>query len=104
VKIVVKATKKSLNKDWLEDVPQDKVFWCHDNRVVKNLDELVLALREMSEDTFLYHVTKDNNDFSNWVRDVIGDISLAKELQKTAAATATAEKVEKRLSQLRSKL
>lgn len=101
---MAKVTKKRLDKSWLEDVPQDKVFWCHDGRVVKNLDELVVALREMSEETFCYHVTMDKNDFSDWVREVIGDVTLAKELQKAATPTTTAEKVETRLGWLRARL
>ncbi len=79
---MAKANKNILDKAWLEDVHKDKVFWCHDNRVMKNLDELVAALRKMSDDTFRYHVTKDKNDFSKWVRDVIGDSTLAEDLQK----------------------
>jgi len=102
--MVAKVTKKKLNNAWLEDVPQDKVFWCHDNRVVKNLDELVLSFREMSEETYSYHVTKDKNDFSKWVGEVIGDVILAKDLQKAAAPISAAVKVDKRLGWLRSKL
>jgi hypothetical protein len=104
VKIVAKVTRKRLDKSRLKDVPQDKVFWCHDGRVMKNLNELVVALREMSKETFRYHVTMDKNDFSNWVREVIGDEILAEDLQKATTPTAAAEKVEKRLYWLRSKL
>lgn len=102
--MVAKLTKKKLNNIWLEDVPQDKVFWCHDHRVVKNLDELVLSFREMSEETYSYHITEDNNDFINWIKDVIGDITLAKDLQKAATPIAAAVKVDKRLGWLRAKL
>jgi len=95
------VTKKGLAKSWLGDVPHDKVFWCRDGRMLKNLDELAIALRKMSEETFRYHVTGDKNDFSNWVRDVIGDLTLAKDLQKAAPHTTAAETVEKRLGWLR---
>ena len=75
---------KAVNKLCLSDVAADKVFWCHDGRVMKNLDELGAALREMSEETFQYHVTADRNDFSKWVEDVIGDYELSAELKNSS--------------------
>jgi len=75
---------KAVNKLCLSDVAADKVFWCHDGRVMKNLDELGAALREMSEDTFLYHVTVDRNDFSKWVEDVFGDHELSAVLKNSS--------------------
>jgi len=75
---------KAVNKLCLSDVTVDKVFWCHDGRVMKNLDELSVALREMSEDTFRYHVTADKNDFSKWVEDVIGDHELSAVLKNSS--------------------
>jgi len=89
--------KEKLNKSWLDDVSEDKVFWCHDGRAVKNMDELAVALGEMSEDTFHYHANREKNDFSNWIRDVIGDARLARELAKIATKTTAARKVEMRL-------
>ena len=53
---------KAVTKSWLADVPADKVFRCHDGRVMKNLDELNFALHEMLEETFRYHVTAERND------------------------------------------
>ena len=103
-KIVATMSKKEVHKSWLVDVPPDKVFWCHDGRVVNNLDELIVALREMLEKTFRYHVTMDKNDFSNWVRDVIGDVTLARELLNAATPTIAAQKVETRLRWLRARL
>jgi len=98
-------TKKNVaTKSWLENVPQDKVFWCYDGRVVRNMNELAAALREMSEETFHYHATGEKNDFSNWVRDVIGDATLANQLQKAANSAASARKVELRLAWLKQRL
>ena len=94
------VSRKKLDNRWLDDVPDDKVFWCHDGVVVKNLEELADALRKMSGDTYHYHVSRENNDFSNWVRDVIGDATLAGELARTATKTTAARKVEMRLHSL----
>ena len=84
----------------LRDVPQDKVFWCNDGRVVKNLSELVVALQQMSDETYSHHVTGDKNDFSNWVRDVIGDVNLARDMQKAVGHNSAAKTVETRLARL----
>ncbi len=100
---VIKVTKE-MARSRMGDVQSDKVFWCNDGRAVKNLDELVVALRDMSEDTFRCHATEDKNDFSNWIRDVIGDATLAKELQKAGSQNAAARKVEMRLDWLRARL
>ena len=78
------AMTRAVSKSCLSDVAADKVFWCHDGRVMKNLDELGAALREMSEETFQYHVTVDRNDFSKWVEDVIGDYELSAELKNSS--------------------
>jgi hypothetical protein len=69
----VRVVTKAVSKSWIADVPEDKVFWGHDGRVMKNLEGLGAALREMTDATFRYHVTEGRNDFSKWIQDVIGD-------------------------------
>ncbi len=98
------AITKEMAKSWLGDVPANKRFWCYGGRTLKNLEELAIALAEMSEETFGHHVTKDKNDFSNWLRDVIGDVTLADQLQKVTSRTAAARTVETRLNNLKKKL
>ena len=98
------VTKKSIASLWLGDVPQDKVFLCQNGSVIKNIDELAAALRVMSYETYHYHVTGTKNDFSTWVRDVIGDKTLAKQLQEVTISSAAAHRTEKRLAWLRARL
>jgi len=86
----------------LGNVPAGKAFWCKGGRVVNNLDELAAALREMSPETFSHHVTANKNDFSIWVRDVIGDVMLARQLYRAANHIIAARQVETRLKELRS--
>jgi alpha-amylase len=87
----------------LADVPADKAFWCCDNHVLRNLDELAAALQGMSDQTYGYHVNGEKNDFTKWVRDVIGDATLAKNLDKTADRASAAHAVTARLARLRAK-
>lgn len=79
-------------KGYLEDVPQEYVFWCCDGRILKNLRELRDAFAVMSEDTFAYHANAVKNDFHNWVKDIVRDETLAGDLLKVAN-TRTAVKV-----------
>ncbi|MFH0769203.1 MAG: hypothetical protein V1932_06525 [Chloroflexota bacterium] len=87
----------------LGDVPEDKRFWCFDGRVLKNLSELEAALKEMGEETFRYHSNETKSDFSNWVRDVIGDEKLSIDLQKSANVAEAAKSVSNRIAWLRSR-
>lgn len=69
---------------FLEDVPEEYVFRNHDGTMLRNMCELEKALGTMSDDTFAYHSSGSKNDFSNWVKDIIGDDKLAAELQKAS--------------------
>jgi Domain of unknown function (DUF5679) len=92
------AVTKALNKSWLANVPEDKVFWCHDGRVMKNLEELGTGLQQMAEETFRYHVTEQRNDFSKWVQDVIGDYELSTELKNSGTKNQAAKVVADRIA------
>lgn len=88
---------------WLVDVPQDKQFWCRDGRTLKSLPELGVALIQMTEETYRYHANENKNDFSKWVSDVIGDVELAKALQKSTSRVQAAKTVADRVSWLQSR-
>jgi hypothetical protein len=97
----VGVVTKAVSKSWLADVPEDKVFWCHDGRVMKNLEELSAGLQQMVEETFRYHVTEQRNDFIKWIQDVIGDYELASELQNISTKNQAAKVVADRVAWLR---
>jgi len=97
------AKKKGINRMWLEDVPGDKVFWCADGKVFRNLKELASALEGMREEIYRHHVSGDKNDFSKWVSDVIGDVTLADELKKAKSCATAARRVKERVELLKAK-
>ena len=68
---------------------------------MRNLDELYAALSEMGKDTFSHHVSKDKNDFSAWIRDVLGDQKLAEDLMKASSKKGMATKVGQRVQYLK---
>jgi hypothetical protein len=53
-----------------------------DGQKVKNLKDLLSALKNMQESTFSKHRSGVRNDFSSWVKDVIKDKALARQLEK----------------------
>jgi hypothetical protein len=87
----------------LGDVPDDKRFWCQDGKVIKNLKDLEEALNNMSDETFRHHSGEERNDFSNWIRDVVGDEKLARDLSKAKSRIQASKAIAQRISFLRSK-
>jgi len=88
-KKVLPKTKKVLI-----DAEIEKCFWLCDGQILKNLKELAESLKKMKNEVFNYHVTKEKNDFTNWVKDVFGEEKLALELKKAKTAKASAKKIE----------
>ena len=80
--------KEEAARKMLGDVPQNKQFYCNDGQVINNLAQLAVALAKMSPATFEYHSRGGKTDFSNWLRDVIGDEKLARDLIKAGQARA----------------
>lgn len=88
----------------LANVPEQYVFWCCDGRVLRNMKELEEALANMTDETFAYHSNEEKKDFSNWVKDVIGDDKLARDLRKSLTRTRAAKMVAERVAFLSGKL
>ena len=88
----------------LASVPQECVFRCCDGRILNHMKELREAFASMTDETFAYHSNEEKNDFSNWVRDVIGDAKLARDLGKSLKRTQAARRVAERVAFLAGKL
>jgi len=88
----------------LANVPDQYVFWCHDGRILHSLHELKDALEMMSDGAYAYHACQDKNDFSAWVRDIIGDDKLARDLSRSSDRHQAFEYVKAREVFLLSKL
>ncbi len=72
-----------------DDISPEKHFWARDGTIIRNLSELEPAIDSMDDETFSFHVNEEKNDFSSWVRDVIGDSELAEQLSATRDKTRT---------------
>ena len=82
----------------LGKVPVEHVFRCSDGQIMTNMQELADALADMSDETFAYHSNEQKQDFSNWVRDVMGDQKLARDLAKSINRLQAAKRVEDRVA------
>jgi len=100
---IVKISKEEAKRR-LGDVPDEKRFWCQDGKAIKNLKELRKSLIDISDETFHYHLSEGRNDFSKWVRDVVGDDKLANELSKAKFHIQASQAVAQRISFLEGKL
>lgn len=86
----------------LAKVPDEFVFYCNDGRVLRDVKELGEALATMSDETYAYHSNEIKKDFGNWVRDIIKDEELAKELEKALTRAEAARAVAGRVAFLSS--
>lgn len=89
-----------MSKKVLSDVHPEKHFWLADGKRLKNVKELKHALLEMHDYTYHHHANEHKNDFHNWVKDVHGDVKLAKMLQAADDRHKAAEAIEIRISEL----
>ncbi len=101
-KKVTKAKEEA--QRFLADVPEEYVFRCHDGKIIRNMRELAEALIGMTDETFGYHSNIDKRDFSCWVRDIIGDEKLAKDLEDAPNRTMAAGYVATRIASLSKEL
>jgi hypothetical protein len=99
----IKVTKQEAEK-LLADVPEDRVFWCNDGRIFRNMRDLSAGLASMSGETFAYHVNDEKNDFSNWLNDVVEDEKLAKDLENPITRQEAAKRINERVRFLNMRL
>jgi hypothetical protein len=81
---------------YLANVPDEQAFCLHSGGILRNMHELGEALKSMSDETFAYHSNEDKKDFSNWVKDVIGDMKLSRDLSKAPNRSRAAKYVASR--------
>lgn len=94
-----KTAKKSGGKEKLQLVRAsgEYCFWMNDGSIVSNLCELADAFAHMSVPVYAHHVTKDRNDFADWIEGVLLDVELAKTIRSAKKPTAAHTAVIRRL-------
>ena len=74
-----------------------KYFVLSNGRVLKNLNELLNALKTMDEGTFKSHVNQQKNDFGNWARDVFEENELAQAIFKSKSREGIIKSIETKI-------
>lgn len=92
--------KRDDARRFLSNVPEDKVFWASNGSVLRNLGELEQALEHMDDGTYKCHANKEKNDFSNWIKDVVGDNYLADRISNARNKGSAHKKVKERVRTL----
>jgi hypothetical protein len=68
---------------YLRDIsPMWRAFWFHMHLYVRNLDEFCEGLKGIDDNIYEYHEKGHKHDMARWVREVIGDGTLADEMEK----------------------
>lgn len=83
----------------LNDVPEHNYFHVANGMIVKNLNDLCAILDLIDKKTFVKHVNKEKNDFSNWARHVYND-ELADSLDKLKSKKAMLNKVKNYIKEI----
>ena len=87
----------------LRHVPDVKRFYCHDGEILNNIYDLKTALGRMPVATYRHHVNEEKNDFARWVREVLGDDKLARDMASCENQKEAAVTVSERITWLREK-
>jgi hypothetical protein len=85
------VTKKAVRKKHVRALvcaPGEQCFWTSDGNVLQDLDQLQMAFGTMADEVFLHHVTKEKNDFADWVESVLEDTECAKALRQAKKASS----------------
>ena len=90
-------------KRYLCDTSPEQCFWVNNGPILKNLEELANALPDMNDETFNHHVNIEKNDFSSWIKDIIGDNKLANDLLSSRSRESAIKKLQSRLNSLKKK-
>jgi hypothetical protein len=88
----------------LADVPDEYVFRCCDGSIYRNMKELRDGLEGISDETFAFHSNAEKNDFGNWVKDIIKDEKLGRDLVKSQNKVQATRSVAARVSSLSARL
>lgn len=99
-KVVTKKSSKAKKispKKTMIYATNEASFWTRDGQILNSLQALSDTLLEIDLEVFSHHVTKDKNDFADWVDHVLNDIECAKSIRKAKTIKATKVAVDKHI-------
>lgn len=96
-----KQVKPLEAKRILATVKVGRRFWLCTNEELKNLGEVAKAIDIIETEVFRYHVNKDKNDFEVWIRDIVKDKELAREISRIKTKETLHRKIAERVDELK---
>lgn len=90
----------TIKPKFMEDVHPNSRFYTWDGSVLNNISDLYDHLLNMDNLTYSHHVTKNKNDFHNWIKDVIKDQQLADNILQSSSREETRSLINERINQL----
>ena len=96
-KAPTKKSSVSQKKKELVHALPEQAFWVVNGQILTNLIELRDALSIMSDDVFMHHVTKDRNDFADWIETVLQDAEIAHALRKSKKSNTSRDVIVQKL-------
>ena len=82
MKTKTSTTKAKITKRTLVCAEGGQCFWTCDGKVLSDLTELRDTLLSMTDQAFSHHVTKEKNDFADWIESILLDSKLAADIRK----------------------
>ena len=89
-------------KGILARVPFQVSFWLCTNESIRSINDVYEALERATDEVFRYHVNRDKNDFEVWIREVIKDKDLAREIARVKTRETLVRKIRERVDELKS--
>jgi len=89
-KSIKKLPKEKVQEKKLKSKPMEKKikpehhFILKGGHRIKNMKELKESIKFMDNHTFKHHVTKDKNDFAEWIKNIVKDKDLAEKIEKAS--------------------
>ena len=92
-----------MDKDFLRDVTVEQAFWFNNGFTVRNIYELAKEINIIDDKLFVYHCSKDHDDFANWIGGALGDIELSQRLRGIKDKKRYLRMIDVRIKQLEKK-
>ena len=80
-----------------KSAPEQYHFIVKGGKKLKDIEDLVNALHNMSDDVFKHHVNQYKNDFSTWLKDIFDEHQLSEEIRHIRNKTEMENKILRRL-------
>lgn len=76
---------------------KENYFYAHNGAVLKSEKDMLDWMRTVNDEDFAYHINGDKNDFVPWVKKILKDATLAKNMEGLTSREELVKVVDKRI-------